>query len=135
MVTAAIRNATGVVSTQVLQEYIVTSSTSKAFGAGQQRRRMVRRRSSCCHIFRFKEREWGEDALLAADLILAEAGQVLHSNRLAHLLTDEEVEMLVTHILSLPLRTTPHSDILMASLQHSASREIDRLRCALPGVG
>ena len=79
--------------------------------------------------------ERGEDLLFAPDLILAEAAQVLNKKRLAHLLTDEEVEMLVTHILSLPLRTTPHSDILMASLQHSASREIDRLRCALPGVG
>ena len=40
--------------------------------------------------------ERGEDALLAPDLILAEAAQVLHKKRLAHLLTGEEVEMLIT---------------------------------------
>ena len=66
--------------------------------------------------------ERGEDALLAPDLILAEAAQVLHKKRLAHLLTDEEVETLVTDILSLPLRITPHSDIL-ASACRIAPRE------------
>ena len=59
--------------------------------------------------------ERGEDALLAPDLILAEAGQVLHKKRLANLLTDEDVELLITHILSLPLRITPHSDILTSA--------------------
>ena len=66
--------------------------------------------------------ERGEDILLAPDLILAEAAQVLNKKRLAHLLTDEEVEMLVSHILSLPLRITPHSEIIRSACQ-IASRE------------
>ena len=66
--------------------------------------------------------ERGEDALLAPDLVLAEAGQVLHKKRLARLLTEEEVETLVAHILALPLRITPHSDIL-ASACTIASRQ------------
>ena len=66
--------------------------------------------------------ERGEDVLLAPDLILAETAQVLNKKRLAHLLTDEEVERLVSHILSLPLRITPHSEILRLACQ-IASRE------------
>jgi predicted nucleic acid-binding protein len=56
--------------------------------------------------------ERGEDAILAPDLLLAECGQVLHRKRLAHLLSDEEVDTLIGHILSLPLRIVPHSEIL-----------------------
>jgi predicted nucleic acid-binding protein len=66
--------------------------------------------------------ERGEDVLCAPDLILAEAGQVLHKKRTAGLLTDDEVETMMGSILSLPLRITPHREIV-SSACHLAPRE------------
>ena len=67
--------------------------------------------------------ERGEDVLCAPDLILAEAGQVLHKKRIAGLLTDDEVSRMVGDILSLPIRITPHSDIISPACQ-IAAREV-----------
>ncbi len=52
--------------------------------------------------------ERGNDALLAPELVLAEAGQVLHKKRRNGLLTGEELDEIAAGIQALPLRLSTH---------------------------
>lgn len=56
--------------------------------------------------------ERGNDTLIAPELILAEAGQVLHKKRAEGVVSDEETEALLDSILALPLRLFSHRDLL-----------------------
>ena len=61
--------------------------------------------------------EHGNDVLLAPELILAEAGQVLHKKRTQALLTAEEMDEILGLILSLPIRLSSHGDLLKPSCE------------------
>jgi len=52
--------------------------------------------------------ERGDDVLLAPELVLAEAGQVLHKKRLAGVLTRGELAEIAAGIQSLPIRLSTH---------------------------
>ena len=56
--------------------------------------------------------ERGNDALLAPELILAEAGQVLHKKMGQRLLTAEESDELLNSILLLPIRLFSHRELI-----------------------
>jgi predicted nucleic acid-binding protein len=56
--------------------------------------------------------ERGNDSVIAPELILAECGQVLHKKRLQNILTNEELNALLTSVLDLPIRLFSHSDLL-----------------------
>ena len=57
-------------------------------------------------FFRLAER--GDASIVAPDLLLAEAGQVLHKKRRLGLLTGEEARALLEAILLLPIETMSH---------------------------
>lgn len=59
-----------------------------------------------------REAERGEGALLAPELILPEAAQVLHKKYKQGLLNLEEVEELLNLIISLPIRLFGHKPLL-----------------------
>jgi len=61
--------------------------------------------------------ENGSDALLAPELVLAEAGQVLHKKRMAGILTDEELSEIAAGIQSLPIRLSTHKGRLTSACQ------------------
>lgn len=54
----------------------------------------------------------GNDALIAPELILAEAGQVLHKKRAQNVISDAETEALLDRILALPIRLFSHRALL-----------------------
>ena len=68
--------------------------------------------------------ELGNDALLAPDLMLVEAAQVIHRNRQTGLLTDEEAQSLIEAILSLPLRIAAHADLLLDAFRNAAQQRL-----------
>jgi len=56
--------------------------------------------------------ERGNDSMIAPELILAECGQVLHKKRSQEILTNEELDALLSSVSDLPIRLFPHSDLL-----------------------
>lgn len=52
--------------------------------------------------------ERGDDVLLAPELVLAEAGQVLHKKRQAGIVTEGELTEIVERVQSLPIRLATH---------------------------
>jgi len=65
--------------------------------------------------------ERGDSVLLAPELVLAEAGQVLHKKRLADLLTDDELAEIAAAIDSLPLRLSTHRGRLAPACELASS--------------
>lgn len=56
--------------------------------------------------------ERGNDSMIAPELILAECGQVLHKKRAQKILTNEELNILLSSVLDLPIRLFAHNDLL-----------------------
>lgn len=56
--------------------------------------------------------ERGNDSMIAPELILAECGQVLHKKRTQKILTNEELNLLLSSVLDLPIRLFAHNDLL-----------------------
>ena len=59
-----------------------------------------------------REIERGNNSLLAPELILAEAGQVIHKKRTQKLLSEEEAIEILKCILELPIKLFSHKDFL-----------------------
>ena len=68
--------------------------------------------------------ERGESVLLAPELVLAEAGQVLHKKRLARLLTSDELAEIAAGIELMPLRLSTHQGRLASACQLASDLEL-----------
>lgn len=68
--------------------------------------------------------ERGEGVLLAPELMLAEAAQVLHKKRSQRVLSGAEAEEILLHLLLLPIKYMPHAPVLERAAQIARERRL-----------
>ncbi len=77
----------------------------------------------------FRGVEKGNNAALAPELLLAEAGNVLNKKAMAGLLTLEERSSLLADILDMPLRYERHRDLMHRSLELAREQVLSVYDC------
>lgn len=61
--------------------------------------------------------ERGQSRAMAPELILAEAGNVIHRKHKTGELSEDEADQILTEIMSLPMRLFPHRSIIIRALE------------------